>query len=107
MIDILFTWRRLHKQVEELKAELISNETLRVRLTHDLNSVNSELDALLEAFHQSEKAREKAITERENMKRQRDEWHVACNDEEIRSAEWQGKYQRLESAMKSALGIQS
>ena len=72
MIDILFTWRRLHKQVEELKAELISNETLRVRLTHDLNSVNTELDALHEAFHQSEKILEKANTELENMKRERD-----------------------------------
>jgi FtsZ-binding cell division protein ZapB len=48
-------WSELNEQVEELK---------------------SELDALHEAFHQSEKAREKAITERENMKRERDEWQT-------------------------------
>jgi FtsZ-binding cell division protein ZapB len=77
MIDILFTWRRLQKQVEELKFEL---------------------DALHEAFHQSEKAREKAITERENMKRERDEY--------AREADCRRQsYMELREAMLEALGI--
>jgi biopolymer transport protein ExbB/TolQ len=81
-----YKWRKLKEQVEELKAEL---------------------DALHEAFHQSEKAREKAITERENMKRERDEYQTLLKMEERLTEEWKDRYQQREAAIKNALGIRS
>ena len=88
-----------------MKAELSSNEKLRIGLTHELNSVNTELDAMHEAYDHVGSNLEKAITERENMRTERNEWHEAFDREEIRSAEFQGKFQRLETAMKHALGL--
>ena len=81
-----YKWRKLKEQVEELKAEL---------------------DALHEAFHQSEKAREKAITERENMKRERDEWQTLLDIEERRAVEWQNKCGRIKAVINNALRIVS
>ena len=100
MIDWWFARERLLEENERLRRELSSNEKLRIRLTHELNSVNTELDNLHEAYDQCAKNLEKAISERTNMK-------IELELEEIRSAEFQGKHQRLETAMKSALGIRS
>jgi predicted RNase H-like nuclease (RuvC/YqgF family) len=114
MINILFTWRRLQKQVEELKKDNAS-------LVYDLTAEGCRIEAY-------QRELETVRLELENMTRERDEWHEALQDcgecllknesqceqlkddlriEEIRSADWQGKYQRLESAMKSAFGIRS
>jgi hypothetical protein len=100
MIDWWFARERLLEENERLRRELSSNEKLRIRLTHELNSVNTELDNLHEAYDQCAKNLEKEISERTNMR-------IELELEEIRSAEFQGKFQRLETAMKSALGIRS
>ena len=72
MIDWWFARERLLEENERLRRELSSSEKLRVKLTHELNSVNTELDNLHEAYDH-----------------------------------FQGKFQRLETAMKDALGIRS
>jgi chromosome segregation ATPase len=72
--------------LEESGRELLSNEKLRVSLTQELNTVRAAL---------------------EKMTLERDEYRTQFDIEERRRAEWQGKYQRLEAAMKSALGIRS
>ena len=93
MINILFTWRRLQKQVEELKKDNAS-------LVYDLTAEGCRIEAY-------QRELEAVRLELKNMTRERDEWRESYNEDEIRTADWQGKYQRLEAAMKSALGIRS
>jgi chromosome segregation ATPase len=75
-------------------------------LTHELNSLNTELDALHEAFHQSEKILEKVNTELENVKRELDEYKAQHTIEERRAAAWKYKFHALKEQVENALRIE-
>ena len=89
----MFFSNQLRKQIAALKA---NKEHLERRLETEacrIKNVILDVDAYRNALAE--------------VAAERDELLVKLEVEELRSADWQGKYQRLEAAMKSALGIRS
>jgi len=94
-----FTLEKLQREIEELKAELLSNETLRVRLTQELNAVRS-------ALEDGANEREKLKDDFENLKRDRDEYAAQHAIEERRAAGWRFKFHSLKEQVETALRIE-